>query len=268
MPACPTFAALTGLGPDLYFICVPDAAVADVGAELAGHLAPGAMPPGATGASPRPVVAHTSGATSIAVLSSCERAGAAALAFHPLQTFADPLTGASRFAGAGVALTPGLVHPDEAGTTGLKIAEILGMRPFFLADDKRTLYHAAATVACNYLVTLEHLANKLFVEAGVPERVTLSLFLPLVQGTLDNLAIRGPVAALTGPLRRGDTATVAAHLEALATQAPEALPVYRALGEATLELVTARGEVDLRVGARMRQLLTGPAVPAAPAVGL
>ena len=267
-PACPTLAALVGLNPALYFICVPDAAVADVGAELAAYLADGPTQAGQAGAGPRPVVAHTSGATSVTALSPCEKAGAAALVFHPLQTFANPLTGASRFAGAGVALTPGPVHPDEAGTTGLRMAEILGMRAFFLADDKRTLYHAAASVACNYLVTLEYLANKLFVEAGVPERVTLSLFLPLVQGTLDNLATQGPVAALTGPLSRGDTATVAAHLEALATQAPEALPVYKALGEATLELVTARGEVDPRVVARMRELLTGPNAAAAPTVGL
>ena len=137
-PACPTLAALVGLNPALYFICVPDAAVADVGAELAAYLADGPTQAGQAGAGPRPVVAHTSGATSVTALSPCEKAGAAALVFHPLQTFANPLTGASRFAGAGVALTPGPVHPDEAGTTGLRMAEILGMRAFFLADDKRT----------------------------------------------------------------------------------------------------------------------------------
>jgi predicted short-subunit dehydrogenase-like oxidoreductase (DUF2520 family) len=256
------------LRPHVFFICVPDAAVADVGAKLAACLAAVSAPDGAPAVSPRPVVAHTSGATSVTVLSPCETAGAATLVFHPLQTFAEPLSGASRFAGAGLALTPGPLHPDEAGTTGLGIAEILGMRPFFLADDRRTLYHAAASVACNYLVTLEYLADRLFVEAGVPERVTLSLFLPLVQGTLDNLASQGPVAALTGPLSRGDTATVAAHLEALATQAPEALPVYRALGEATLDLVTARNEVDPQVIARMRELLMGPAAAAGPSAGL
>ena len=263
-PASTSLADLVTLQPELYFVCVPDGAVADVAAELGGALA--ALRPGTAllGATPlctglRPVVAHTSGATSVSVLSPCERAGAAALVFHPLQTFPEPLAGASRFAGAGVAITPGPAYADAAGTMGMKIADLLGLRPFFLADDKRSLYHAAASVACNYLVTLEYLANDLFVKAGVPERVTLSLFLPLVRATLDNLASRGPVEALTGPLSRGDTGTIAAHLEALATQAPDALPVYRALGEATLELVTARNEVDARVVARMRELLTGPA---------
>lgn len=244
---------LVALKPDVYFICVPDAVVADVAAELGAALA-AAGPDG-----PRPVIAHTSGATSVSVLSPCEEAGAATLVWHPLQTFPEPLTGATRFAGAGVAISPGRAYPDEAGTTGMRIADLLGMRPFFLADDKRSLYHAAASVACNYFVTLESVANDLFQKAGVPERVTLDLFLPLVRATLDNLAARGPVNALTGPLSRGDEATIAAHLEALSADAPGDLPLYRALGRKTLDLVSARAEIDERTIARMKELLAEPA---------
>ena len=238
---------------------VPSAAagagVADAqgGAAARGAGAgPGVRP---AGAAHRPVVAHTSGATSVSALLPCEEAGAATLVFHPLQTFPEPLSGATRFAGAGVALSPGSADPDAAGAMGMKLADILGMRPFFLADEKRTLYHAAATVACNYVVTLEYLANELFVKAGVPERVTWPLFLPLVRATLENLAARGPVDALTGPLSRGDAATIAAHLEALASDAPEIVPVYRALGLATLDLVAARYEVDPEELARLHALL-------------
>jgi predicted short-subunit dehydrogenase-like oxidoreductase (DUF2520 family) len=185
--------------------------------------------------------------------------------FHPLQTFAEPLAGSTRFLGAGVALTPGPADSDRAGAAGLHLAEVLGMRPFFLADDKRVLYHAAATVACNYLVTLEHQADKLFARAGVPERASLSLFLPLVTATLDNLAARGAVDALTGPLSRGDTRTVAAHVEVLASEAPEILPLYRQLGLATLELVAARGELDQAGLARLYEVLaTEPGVPPKP----
>jgi predicted short-subunit dehydrogenase-like oxidoreductase (DUF2520 family) len=280
-PATQSVAGLVRARPALYFVCVPDGAVADVAAELGGALAapqagsgagaaggeaaaapPQAVPQAVTRpvAQPasRPVVVHTSGATSVAVLAPCEKAGAAALVFHPLQTFPEPLSGASRFAGAGVAITPGPAYPDDAGTAGLQIADLLGLRPFFLADDKRSLYHAAASVACNYLVTLEHLADDLFAKAGVPERVTFELFLPLVRATLDNLAAHGPVRALTGPLSRGDAATIAAHLQALAADAPEALPLYREVGRATLELVAARGEVAPAVIAQMRELLTEP----------
>ena len=273
LPASTALSDLAKLRPDLYFMCVPDGAVMDVAAELGAELragveaTPGADSPGdgpAAGAADgpglgpsaqRPVVAHTSGATPVSALLACEDAGVATLVFHPLQTFPEPLTGAARFAGAGVAITPGPADPDAAGAMGMKLADILGMRPFFLADDKRCLYHAAATVACNYLVTLEYLADELFVKAGVPEKVTLSLFLPLVRATLENLAARGPVDALTGPLSRGDAATVAGHLDALASDAPEILPAYRALGLATLELVAARHEVDPEVIARLHGLL-------------
>ncbi len=248
LPASGSLSALVKQQPELYLLCVPDGAVAEVASQL------GAMLLAATDGR-HPVVAHTSGATSVSALLPCEEAGAATLVFHPLQTFPEPLTGATRFAGAGVAITPGFAEPDAAGTMGMKLADILGMRPFFLADDKRGLYHAAATVACNYLVTLEHLADELFVKAGVPERVTLSLFLPLVRATLENLAAHGPVDALTGPLSRGDAATIAGHLEALASDAPEILPAYRALGLATLDLVAARHEVDPEVLTRLHSLL-------------
>ncbi len=266
MPAALGIDDLVAVQPDLYFICVPDAAVAPVAAELGACLqaaasAAGVADPGDASPTPppsapyRPVVAHTSGATSVSVLRSCERAGAAALVFHPLQTFPEPLTGASRFSGAGVALTPGAADPDAATAIGMQFAASLGMRPFSLADEKRTLYHAAASVACNYLVTLEHVAGDLFVKAGLPEREALSLFLPLVTATLDGLAAGGPVEALTGPLSRGDLATIEAHLEALASDAPTALPLYRTLGLATLDLVTARGELTADAIARMKQLL-------------
>jgi predicted short-subunit dehydrogenase-like oxidoreductase (DUF2520 family) len=246
--ASSSIGALVEQHPELYLLCVPDGVVAEVAIQLGAEMR---APIGGR----RPVVAHTSGATSVSALLPCEEAGAATLVFHPLQTFSGPLTGATRFTGAGVAVTPGLAQPDAAGTMGMRLAGILGMRPFFLADDKRGLYHAAATVACNYLVTLEYLAHELFVKAGVPERVTLSLFLPLVRATLENLAARGPVDALTGPLSRGDAATVVGHLEALAADAPEILPTYRALGLATLDLVAARHEVDPTVLARLHGLL-------------
>ena len=249
VPGVPTLADLVETRPDLYVICVPDGAVAGVAAALATELGAG------RGIAAGTVVAHTSGATSIAALQACAEAGTATLVFHPLQTFPEPLSASTRFAGAGVALTPGPVRPEAAGATGMRLAETLGMRPFFLVDDKRGLYHAAATVACNYLVTLEHAANELFVEAGVPERVSLSLFLPLVTATLENLATRGSVEALTGPLSRGDVATVATHLQALAADAPHLLPVYRALGEATLPLVAAKPDVSHHTLERLEKLL-------------
>ncbi len=206
-----------------------------------------------------PVVAHTSGATSVAVLAPCEQAGAATLVFHPLQTFSEPITGSTRFPGTAIAITPSDARPDSpASTLGFALAHVLGARPFSLPDDKRSLYHAAATLACNYLVTLEHHSKRLFVQAGLPEDEALALFLPLVRATLDNVAAQGTVAALTGPLSRGDTQTIVNHLEALASDAPDLLPLYRALGRATLDLVEARGEVDTRGDRRTRRSSEDP----------
>ena len=202
------------------------------------------------------MVAHTSGATSISVLSSCERAGATTLVFHPLQTFSDPLTGPSRFSGAAVAVTPDEdASASPAAAFGFALAELLGARPFLLPDDKRALYHAAATVACNYLVTLEHHASRLFALSGLPREESLSLFLPLVRATLDNVAAQGTVAALTGPLSRGDTATITGHLAALALDAPDLLPLYRALGRATLELVRSRGDISPAMVSELAEIL-------------
>ena len=258
-------ASLATATPDLYVVTVPDQALAAVAVQLGELLAARAPtpPPGAGRAAGPPVVLHTSGATSVEVLAPCEQAGAATLAFHPLQTFSDPATGRARFAGAAVALTPADPDPESpAALVGFALARALGAKPFLLADDKRPLYHAAATVACNYLVTLEHQARRLFVLAGLPEDEALSLFLPLVAATLDNLGRQGAVRALTGPLSRGDVATIEGHLTALRTDAPDLLPLYSGLGLATLDIVKARGDVPDDVIAALERLLETPAQPA------
>jgi len=256
-------ASLATATPDLYVVTVPDQALAAVAVQLGELLAARAAtpPPGTGRAAGPPVVLHTSGATSVEVLAPCEQAGAATLAFHPLQTFSDPATGRARFAGAAVALTP--ADPESpAALLGFALARALGARPFLLPDGKRPLYHAAATVACNYLVTLEHQARRLFVLAGLPEDEALSLFLPLVAATLDNLSRQGAVRALTGPLSRGDVATIEGHLTALRTDAPDLLPLYSGLGLATLDIVKARGDVPDDVIAALERLLETPAQPA------
>ncbi len=248
---------LVSFSPDVYVIAVPDDVLPGVAVELGSRLrSSGAGEP--TG----PLVLHTSGATSVAALGPCAEAGAVTLVFHPLQTFAEPVSGSTRFAGAAVAITPGSGDQDSpAGLFGFALARSLGARPFFLPDERRTLYHAAATVACNYLVTLEHQAQKLFVRAGLAEDEALDLFLPLVATTLENLRDQGPTAALTGPLSRGDTDTVARHLEALSAEEPSLVPLYKLLGLATLDLVRTRGDVDPQAIAQLVDLLGRPISP-------
>jgi secondary thiamine-phosphate synthase enzyme len=228
--------------PTVFLVTVPDALVAEVAAELAHEVL-------AT-LKERPDSAewfavHTSGATPVAALGPCADAGAVTLSLHPLQTFSDPVRGAALLQGAAVAVTPG-PDPEHAPTAlafGLGLAALIGGRPFALKEEHRVLYHAAATVASNYLITLEHAAERLFEAAGLPEAEALSAFLPLVRGAVDNLEAQGTLNALTGPLSRGDARTVAAHLNALTTEAPDLVGLYRVLGSATLGLVRARGDL-------------------------
>jgi len=188
-------------------LCVPDGEIANAAA---------AIPPG-------PLVGHCSGATGLDVLRPHEGFG-----LHPLMTV--PADGAPPFAGAGCAVA-GTTPRAEACARAL--AERLGMRPATVADEDRAAYHAAASIAANFLVTLEGAAERLAATAGV-ERSQLA---PLVRAAVENWARLGAADALTGPIARGDEATVARQRAAIAERAPDLLPVFDALADATRALV-------------------------------
>jgi predicted short-subunit dehydrogenase-like oxidoreductase (DUF2520 family) len=186
-------------GGALVLLCVPDAAISDV----AGSVEPG------------PWLAHVSGTTSLAALEPHERR----FSVHPLQTLVKG-RGPEQLDGAFAAVTG---ETGEALDRANWLAATLGLRPFPLDDDARTLYHAGAVIASNYLVTLYRAAAKLFADAGAPPEALV----PLMRRTIEN------GFELTGPIARGDWETVAAHLDALHEQRPELEPVYRVLAEAT-----------------------------------
>lgn len=183
----------------LVLLCVPDEAIA----EAARTVAAG------------PWIAHVSGATSLAALEPHRRR----FGLHPLQTFTRT-RGAEQLDGAWAALT---TESDEARDVGLWLAETLGLRPFDLADEARPLYHAGAAIASNYLVTLHQVAAELFRAAGAPPEALV----PLMRRTIDN------GFELTGPIERGDWATVDAHRRAIRAARPELEPLYDVLAEAT-----------------------------------
>jgi predicted short-subunit dehydrogenase-like oxidoreductase (DUF2520 family) len=184
---------------DLVILCVPDGAIGDVARGIAAG----------------PWVAHVSGATPLAVLAPHTRR----FSLHPLQTFTHG-RGADQIDGAWGALT---AETPEAHAAGLALANTLGLRPFDLADDRRTLYHTGAVFASNYLVTLHRAAVRALGAAGAPPEALL----PLMRRTIDN------GFDLTGPIARGDWAVVHAHLAALGRELPDLEALYRALAQAT-----------------------------------
>jgi predicted short-subunit dehydrogenase-like oxidoreductase (DUF2520 family) len=160
-----------------------------------------------------------SGATPLAALTPHERR----FGMHPLQTFTRE-RGPEQLDGAFAAVT---ADSDEGLDVGLWLARTLGLQPFALADDRRAAYHAGAAVASNYLVTLRRAAGSLLEAAGAPP----AALDPLMRRTIEN------GFELTGPIARGDWATVDAHLEAIRAERPELEPMYLALAEATKELL-------------------------------
>jgi predicted short-subunit dehydrogenase-like oxidoreductase (DUF2520 family) len=197
---------------DAIVLCVPDAEIA-AAAEVVTAAAP--------------LIGHTSGATPLSALA---QAGVPAFGLHPLQSFAHP---GVRFEGAGAAVA-GSTPEALAFATGL--AERLGMRPFEIDDEGRAAYHAAASVASNFLVTLQAAAESIAAGAGLEREEARALLLPLVRQTVENVAELGPEAALTGPIARGDEATVESQRAAVEQVAPELLGLFNELARRTRAL--------------------------------
>jgi predicted short-subunit dehydrogenase-like oxidoreductase (DUF2520 family) len=189
----------SGPNPDLVILCVPDRAI---------HTVAQSIPTG-------PWIAHMSGAVPLsALLPHPQRFG-----LHPLQTFKLG-AGPAQFDGASGAVTG---ESDGARKRGRWLAACLNLRPFDLAEDKRVLYHAGATMASNFLVTLYRASKHLVEAAGAPAEGLV----PLIRRTIDN------GFELTGPISRGDWATVERHREAIRGSRPELEALYDVLAEAT-----------------------------------
>jgi predicted short-subunit dehydrogenase-like oxidoreductase (DUF2520 family) len=198
-------------------LCVPDAEIPTAAAAVAE-----AVPP-------LRFVGHVSGATRLDALAVCAERGASTFSLHPLQTIPD---GSTDLTGAPCAVAGG-----DAGAERLAsdLAEALGMRPFEVAEEHRAAYHAAASMASNFLVALEESAAELLAAAGVED--ARELLAPLVLRTAANWSERGG-EALTGPIARGDRETVDRHRDAIRERAPQLLPLYEALAERAREIST------------------------------
>ncbi|WP_375480711.1 Rossmann-like and DUF2520 domain-containing protein [uncultured Jatrophihabitans sp.] len=186
---------------------------------------------------PGQIVAHTSGAQGIGVLDPAAARGVIALALHPVMTFAGRPEDVDRLAGA----TFGVTAPDDLRPVAETLVVEMGAEPVWVPESARSLYHAALTIGSNHLVTLVNDCLSLLAEAGVGEPARLVA--PLLSASLDNVLRLGD-AALTGPVSRGDIATIGAHLDTLARAAPQLLPSYRAMARRTAERALSAGRLS------------------------
>ncbi len=193
------------------------------------------------------VVLHLSGVQGQEALGPLVTSRAALGSLHPLQTISDPEQAPARLRGAWAAVE-GMPRAVE---TAERLAEDVGLRPFRLTAKAKAVYHAGAVFASNYFVVVEAVAQRLLRHAGLSDPEAWQALRPLVGGTLENLERGGPLAALTGPVLRGDTDTLARHLESLTLDDAN---LYRSLGRAALELAQKRG-MDEGTAAKVAEAL-------------
>lgn len=195
---------------DVVLLCVPDREIPAVAAAVRGLG-------GAVG--------HTSGATPVA------EAGVD-FGLHPLRAFVGD-EGAGAFRGIGCAIAG--TSAESLSLAGELVRSVGGL-PFEVTDAQRAGYHAAASIASNYLVTLEAAAERVAAASGLPAAEFRAHLVPLVRGTVENWAQHGPRAALTGPILRGDEPTVQRQRAAVASGAPELLALFDELADRTRDL--------------------------------
>ncbi len=215
----------TGLEPPgvpgtTVLLTVSDRAVQEVAEELASTGEPQAGC----------VVLHCSGALDTEVLEPLHLRGYSVGTLHPLESVANPVARADRFHGSYFAVS----GEPEALLAARRLARQVGGHPITVPSGGRPLYHAAAVMVSNYLVTVLETGARLFERAGASHEEAEAALVALASGTLDNVRALGTERALTGPLKRGDSETLELHLRALE---PEEAELYAALGRRTLALL-------------------------------
>ena len=204
------------------------------------------------------LVFHTSGVHGVSVLTKCAEAGMAVAALHPLASFADPAVLVSEFAGVPCAVSAA----DNVIQRVVELATTIGGDPFIVNDEGKSLYHAGAVSASNFIVAVMALARNLLVASGVEEKRAIALAGQLARQTIGTVEQLGPTNALTGPVARGDVKTIAMHVDELrkkgtgASDADDDYHVYLALSRYLTTAVRASSGDD-ETKSRLLDMLTG-----------
>ena len=205
------------------------------------------------GVKPNNKVIHMSGAGGLDLLDAARRAGACVASIHPIQTFADVKGAIESIPGS----TFGITADDEIKDWSVKIVRDLGGTPFFVPEAAKPLYHAAACMASNYLVTLMHMVEGIYTSLGLTGEEAVHAFWPLVKGTIRNIETKGTIQSLTGPISRGDVSTIEKHLQAFREKLPAFLPAYCAMGVLTADLGLKKKTLSADRAEIIKKLLRG-----------
>nr|HID58430.1 DUF2520 domain-containing protein [Desulfobacterales bacterium] len=225
---------------DIIFITTPDKAITPTCEAIVNHK----------GFKKGAVVIHCSGAHSSDILSSARRLEAYVASLHPLQSFAS-VDQALKIVHGSVCTIEG----DEPALHVVRqLVSDLGGILVEISPKGKTLYHAAAVTASNYLVTLIDMALQLNGAIGIARETSFKALFPLIKGTLKNIEAIGIPAALTGPIARGDIDTVTDHLNAIKKDVPELIPLYKTLGLFTVNIAVAKGTLSPEIAHKMALL--------------
>jgi predicted short-subunit dehydrogenase-like oxidoreductase (DUF2520 family) len=227
----------------LIFVTVPDDAIRSVASSL--RLYSGQA------------IVHTSGAAGIEVLAPALAAGTQAGGFHPLVAFTDVERAVAALHGATIAVEG---EPPLVGLLA-EMAEAVGGTPVVLPPGSKPAYHAAAVLAAAGVVSLLDAIAELASVAGLTESQALAVYVPLMEGTLDNARSLGISAALTGPMTRGDVGTLEAHAATLAAQSPEVARLHREITLRAISIAAARGAIGGATADRLRAAVDGSRTP-------
>ena len=222
---------------ELIFVTTPDDTITPVVSAVQWH----------SGQS----IVHCSGADSTEALAPALKSGARVGVLHPLQTFASVSQAIENMPGSTFALEAG----EPLLSTLKDMAGALGGSWIVLKASDKVIYHAAAVIVCNYLVTLLKLSTDLWQTFSIPADQATQALLPLVRGTINNIDNLGIPGCLTGPISRGDSGTVTKHLDALLKLAPAVVPTYRELGIKTIPIALAKGKINKHQAQELESIL-------------
>ncbi|MCI0412706.1 DUF2520 domain-containing protein [bacterium] len=195
---------------------------------------------------------HTSGSISSTVLEPLARKKAQVASIHPLQVFADPAKALETLPGIYYAIE----GSDKAMELAVQIVDHLQGKLLLIPTGRKVLYHVAGVFAANYLMVLIDVALHIMQDLGETQEDSFDAFLPLMVGALQNVEDLGVGEALTGPVARGDAATIKRHLEALQTLTPEVGDMYKILGQEAVKIALRAGKISPKKAQEIAKILT------------